>query len=285
MEYFKVHFFKEKTRDKNIEAIIAFFEVIEGFEIESDEDSVRFNYTHPRLGYKARFIIMPKSQVADIHRLDPRYLDINFHVELPILSPDYFARHVFLIAKKLADKFDYFIYQTYFEDVLPFEKIELLMKIFNLVKEKHLELNPQLLKEYHLVSRDKLSAVLRYMDDNLELHKYYQELETYVPYYHCLLTEDNEVKLAVEWKDDTLTVLPPYLDYIFFNKNNNISIIEYEEALEQISKYLKDVPGFLRNTLVVNKKGHRRALKIMRRYKFSKVTHHFTKVDIKTLLD
>ncbi len=51
MEYFKVHFFKEKVRTINVEELIAYFENLEDFTIEMDEDSVRFNYKHPRLGY------------------------------------------------------------------------------------------------------------------------------------------------------------------------------------------------------------------------------------------
>lgn len=284
MEFFHVHFFKEKTREKDIKAIIAFFEVIEGFDIKMDEDSVEFDYTHPRLGYKASFIIMPKSQVEDIHRLNPKYLDINFHLKLPILTPNYFATHMFQITKKLTEKFDYFVYQTYFEDVLPFKE-DLLMKIFKLVKDKYLELNPKFFKEYHLLAEDKLSSILRYVDDSLELHNHYKDLDTYVPPYHFLLNEEDEVKLAIEWQDDTLTVLPPYLDYIFFSRNNDMNIVKYEEASKQLSKYLEEVPGFIRNTLVVTKKGRRRALRTMRRYKFSKVTNRFTKIEMTTLLD
>lgn len=285
MEFFKVHFFQEKTRYKDIEAITAFFEAIEGFEISMSEEMVRYDYTHPRLGYEASFIIMPKSQIEEIHRLNPRYLDLNFHLVLPTLSPDYFADKLFKIAGQLAERFNYYVYQSLFENVLPF-KLDLLMKIFNLMKEKHLELNPLLLNnEYYLVSKDKLSSILRYIDDNLELHKHYQELKTYVPLYHCFVNEEYEVKLAIEWNDDTLTVLPPNLDYIFFKRNNETSIIRYDEVVERLSKYLQEVPGFIRNTLVFAEKSQRRVLRTMRRYKFSKVTDRLTKVDIKRLLD
>lgn len=284
MEYFKVHFFKEKVRSINIEELIAFFENLEDFTIEMDEDSVRFNYIHPRLGYTAQFLIMPKSQINDIHRLNPRYLAINVHLELPLLSPDYFAKHMFLIAKRLADRFNYFIYQSYFEDVLPF-KTDLLLKIFNLVKDKYLELNPKIAENYHLVSKENLASILRYTDDNFELQKFYRDLETYVPYYYILLDNEKQVNLAIEWTDDTLTVIPPHLDYIFFNRGNDVIIIKYSEVEEQIGKYLDDVPGFLRNTLVVPKKNKKRVLKVMRKHKFTKINDRFTKIDIKTLLD
>lgn len=284
MEYFKVHFFKEKVRTINVEELIAYFENLEDFTIEMDEDSVRFNYKHPRLGYTAQFLIMPKSQITDIHRLNPRYLAINLHLEFPLLSPDYFAKHMFLIAKKLADRFNYFIYQSYFEDILPFKE-ELLMKIFNLVKDKYLELNPKIAVNYHMVSKEKLAAILRYTDDNFELQKFYRDLETYVPYYYILLDNEQQVNLAIEWSDDSLTVIPPHLDYLFFNRGNDVTIMKYSEVEEEISKFLDEVPGFLRNTLVVPKKNKKRILRIMRKHKFTKINNRFTKIELNTLLD
>ena len=53
-----------------------------------------------------------------------------------------------------------------------------------LLKERHIELNPRLLDQYVLVETNKLSSVLRYIEDNLELQKFYQQSNTYVPHYH-----------------------------------------------------------------------------------------------------
>ena len=64
MEKFRLHFFKEQTREIDLRATISFFESIEGFEIESDNKSMRFMYKDPRLGFEAQFLIMPKSQVT-----------------------------------------------------------------------------------------------------------------------------------------------------------------------------------------------------------------------------
>lgn len=87
MAEFHVHFFKEKSRKIDLEVLIAFFEEIKGFIVEMDNESVRFLYTHPRLGQKARFVITPKSQVPDIYRLSPKFLDLNFHLEMNLLTP------------------------------------------------------------------------------------------------------------------------------------------------------------------------------------------------------
>lgn len=286
MDKFQLHFFKEKTRDLDIAATLAFFEVIEGVTIEMDERSVRIIYKHPRLGYEARFLIMPKSQVRDIYRLSPRYLDLNFQLELPILTPDYFAEHIFSIVKRLVDKFDLFVYQDYFDDVLPY-RIDLVTKIFNVMKERYLELNPKLFSEenYILVPKHKLNAILRYMDDNFELQKHYREAKTYVPFYYFLVNGDGELRVSFEWKYDTLTVIPPFIDFIFLNRGDEVTIIKYDEFLNESNKYLDDVPGFLKDTKVVSTKQLRRVNRILKKKKFSKVHEVLTKVDHHLLID
>ncbi len=101
MAQFHIHFFKEKSRKIDLDTLIQFFDDIEGIKTEMDEQSVRFLYTHPRLGHQAKFLITPKSQVPDIYRLSPRFLDLNFHLEMPLLTPNYIANHLFEIVKKI----------------------------------------------------------------------------------------------------------------------------------------------------------------------------------------
>ena len=284
MSQFNLHFFKEKSRKIDLEQLIAFFEAIEGIRTEMDEKSVRFFYTHPRLSYDALFIITPKSQVPDIYRLSPKFLDLNFHLEMPILTPDYMVKHYLDIVKKICDRFDFHIYNEMFEDVLPF-KMDVVLKVFDMVKDAYIHKNPVLLSDYHLLSKDKLHAIFRYSDDLLELQKYYQELETYVPKYHFLNTEKKKLVIGIEWKEHTLTVFPPYLDYVFYRINNEIKIVSFEELLPLIEKYLTDVPGFIKGTRVMTKKTAGKVYKIMKKTKFMKIEHTYTKESMKKLLD
>lgn len=284
LEKFRLHFFKEQTRKIDIKATFSFFESIEGFKTETDDKSVRFIYKDPRLQYEARFLIMPKSQVKDIYRLNPKFLDINFQLELPLLSPNYFVEKMIDIVKKLTERFDYYIYHETFENVLNFRR-DLVLKVFMLLKERHIELNPRLLEQYVLVETNKLSSVLRYIEDNLQLQKFYQQSNTYVPHYHFLINNEQQLKLAFEWRYDTLTVLPPNLDYIFLNRGSDISIIKYNEFFEHAKKYLEDVPGFIKNTKVVQPNNLKKINKILKRKKFSEVLDVFSNIDHAKLLD
>lgn len=284
MALFNIHFFKEKSRKIDLEQLIAFFESIEGIHVEMDEKSVRFHYIHPRLQHESLFIITPKSQVPDIYRLSPKFLDLNFHLEMPILTPDYLAKHLFEMVKKVCDRFDFHIYNEMFEDVLAF-KMEVIVKVFDMVKQAYIAKNPLLLSDYHLLPKDKLHAIFRYLDDLAELQKYYQELETYVPKYHFLVTEKKELKTGIEWKEHTLTVFPPFLDVVFYRLPNEIKVIRYDELYPLIEKYLIDVPGFIKGTKVMPKKLSSKVYRIMKKTKFTQVTHTFQKETVKKLLD
>ncbi|MBE0700538.1 MAG: hypothetical protein IH571_02515 [Acholeplasmataceae bacterium] len=284
MGQFNIHFFKEKSRKIDLDYLISFFESIEGIEVEMNEQFVRFLYLHPRLNYQAEFLITPKSQVPDIYRLSPKFLDLNFHLEMPILTPDYVAKHLFELVKKICDQFNFHNYNEMFEDVLPF-KMDVVFKVFSMVKEAYVEKNPVLLSDYHIISKDKLNAILRYLDDLYELQKYYKELETYVPKYHFMTTEEKKLVVGIEWKEHTLSVFPPYLDYLFYRVGEEIKVVSYDEAANLMNKHLQDVPGFIKGTKVVPKKTAKKIYKIMKKTKFAKTNHTFTKESVKHLLD
>ncbi|MCR3905798.1 MAG: hypothetical protein NUK62_02040 [Tenericutes bacterium] len=284
MAQFNIHFFKEKSRKIDLEQLIAFFELIEGITVEMDEKSVRFKYLHPRLNYEALFMITPKSQVPDIYRLSPKFLDLNFHLEMPILTPDYVARQLFELVRKVCDTYDFHIYNEMFEDVLPF-KMDVVFKVFHMVKEAYISKNPVLLSDYHLMSKEKLHQIFRYLDDLYELQNYYKELDTYVPKYHFLTTEKKKLVIGIEWKEHTLTVFPPQLDYIFYRVGNEIKVISYEEVLPLLEKNLQDVPGFIKGTKVIPKKTAKKVYKTMKKTKFMLINHTFSKENVKRLLD
>jgi len=284
LEKFRLHFFKENTREIDLKETISFFEAIEGFEIESDDKGLRFIFKDHILKYEARFLILPKSQVRDIYRLNPRFLDINFQLEIDILTPNYFFNKMIEIVKQLTERFNYYVYHETFENVLNFRR-DLIVKVFSLLKERYLQLNPKLLNEYHLIKTDKLNNIFRYMEDNLELHKFYEQSNTYVPMYHFLINKENELKLAFEWKQNTLTVLPPNIDYIFVNRGNDMMMIKFDEFFDFANKYLEEVPGFIKNTYVVKEKSLKRINRILRRKKFSKVLDVFSNTSHTKLMD
>ncbi len=284
MAQFNIHFFKEKSRKIDLEQLIAFFENIEGFDVEMDEQSVRFIYTHPRLSYNALFMITPKSEVPDIYRLNPRFLDLNFHLEMPILTPNYVAEQIFDLARKVSDRFDFAIYNEMFEDVLSF-KMDTVMKVFTMLKEAYMEKNPIILNDYYYLTTEKLHSIYRYLDDYQELQEYYQELNTYVPRYHFLSTDNKKLAVGIEWKELSLTVFPIHVDYIFYRIEQSIKVYDAASVYELIDKYLIDVPGFIKGTKVMPKKMNKKIHKIIRKAKLKELNDQFKQAELKYIID
>lgn len=284
MAEFHIHFFKEKSRKIDLEVLIAFFEDINGFIVEMDNESVRFLYTHPRLGHKAKFIITPKSQVPDIYRLSPKFLDLNFHLEMNLLTPNYIANELFELVKKICDRFNFHIYNEMFEDVLPF-KMEVVKKVYHMLKQAYIDKNPVILSNYFILRNEKLNAIYRYLNDLYDLQKYYQEMETYVPSYHFLKTEEKKLVIGIEFKEHTLTVFPPEIDYVFYRAKEQIKVFSASQVLETLDKLVQDVPGFIKGTKVIPKKNLKKVHRLMKKTKFDLVEHTFEKEVLMHLLD
>ncbi len=284
MAQFNIHFFKEKSRKIDLEQLIAFFENIEGFDVEMDEQSVRFIYTHPRLSYRALFMITPKSEVPDIYRLNPRFLDLNFHLEMSILTPNYVAEQIFDLARKVSERFNFAIYNEMFEDVLSF-KMDTVMKVFTMLKDAYMEKNPIILNDYYYLQTDKLRHIYRYLDDYQELQKYYQELNTYVPRYHFLSTDNKKLAVGIEWKELSMTVFPIDVDFIFYRIDQTIKVYDATTVYQLIDKYLIDVPGFIKGTKVVPKKTNKKIHRIIKKAKIKELNDQFKRAELKYIID
>lgn len=285
MSHFYIHFFKEKSRQLDMVEVIEYFERIEGIEVEMDEKSVRFIYTHPRLGYSCTFFITPRSQVPNIQRLSPQYLEVNFHLKLPIFSPNYFVKQVIQMIKKVCDHFNFFILSEMFEDVLSFNA-ERIFKVFEMVKRAYIEKYPDEASKYIFLKEDKISGILRYIDEKPALQAYYDDLDTLLPRYYFIKDEQDIPYIATEWKEQETIVFPPYLDYVLFHQTDGvIKVISYEELILKFNKQLLDVPGFLQDTKVIPKKYSKTINKKTKKGKWTPVSKSFTKQSLNIFMD
>lgn len=285
MSHFYIHFFKEKSRQLDMVEVIEFFDSLEGFEVEMDEKSVRFLYQHPRLGYTCAFYITPKSQVPNIQRLSPQYLEVNFHLKLPILSPNYFVKHIIQLVKRICDRFNFFVLSEMFEDVLAFNA-ERIYKVYSMVKKAYIEKYPNESNKYVFLSDEKLSGILRYIDEKDDLQSYYDDMDILLPKYYFIKDEHDTSYIATEWKENESIVFPPFLDYILFHQTDGvIKVIDYNAFVQKFKSSLLDVPGFLQDTKVIPKKKSKRINRKTRKTKWDPITKSFTKQHLSVFMD
>ena len=287
MSVFLLHFFKEKSRSFDYERLLSFFdEVSEAKMADVSETSseVRIEYRHPVLRTKADFIISRKSTVHDIYKLDPQYLDVNFRLEMPLMTPFYSAKKVFDIVDKLCKEFNFAVYHNLFEDVLKF-KMEVVEKVFDIDRKKYREKYGYQLTNYYYYPDHKLNDCLKYVDEQYDLHRYYKELDVYVPNYFVVVDDQDKVHFTVEWRENTLTLFPPHIDYIYYRVGLENKILPYDEVMAKIEKMTVSVPGFLQNTKVIEHKALKKVMKILKKSKFTLINQSLVHIEIDQVMD
>lgn len=285
MIQFSLHFFKKHDRNVDTGLLRAFFEARDDFEVRiHDARSAEFIYTHPRLLHQAVFYQTKSTQVPNIYRIDASFLDVNINVEIPVLVPDYFAREVLYIAEELASRFGFYIYFEIFKNPEEVD-IDFIMTIFDNFKKSYFDRTPELLDQYHILPKKKSNAIFRYIDELPQLQNYYKDLDVFVPKYHILKNEENELVLAMEWRENTATVFPPFIDFVFYRSQAEVKVLETEDVFEEIEEFLEPVPGFIKETKVINKGNVKRVAKTMKKIRFPKTKYSFSKESLMAVID
>lgn len=291
MDKYVLHFFKENTRQYDFEQMLSFFdEIAEAREDESNnEHSNEFKilYNNPTLSSKAEFIFTNKTAVRDLHRLNPRFLDVNMRVEIPVITTTFAANHIFEIVKKITEQFNFLVYNELFKDIIEL-RMPTVIRSFELTKENFKERYNYLLDDIYYCPKDKLNDILKYVSEQYDLQRYYREQEVYVPNYYIIVDEDKTLHFAIHWQEGKLTVFPPHIDYIYYNTNNatKTTVIPYHEAIAKIDRFTTTVPGFIENTkAITNKKQGRRAFRALRKAKFTSVDKNFRRVNLNQIID
>jgi hypothetical protein len=287
MDVFILHFFKEKTRQFDYERLLSFFnDVPEATIIDTDDASseLRIAYRHPILKSSADFVVSRRSTVQDIYKLDPHFLDVNFRLEVPLLTPTYSSNIIFEITQKLCKEFNFSTYNALYEDVMPF-RFEVVSRGFEIAKQNFKDKFSYQLDNYYSYPQIKLNECLKYVNEQYDLHRYYKEQNVYVPNYFVVVDEQNKVHFTMEWAENTRTLFPPHIDFIYYRSGLETSILPYDEVMAKIEKYTTNVPGFIENTKVIEPKQTKKVNKALKKAKFTKVNSTLIRIDLSQVID
>lgn len=287
MDVFILHFFKEKTRQFDYERLLSFFnDVPEATIIDTDDASseLRIAYRHPILKSSADFVVSRRSTVQDIYKLDPHFLDVNFRLEVPLLTPTYSSNIIFEITQKLCKEFNFSTYNALYEDVMPF-RFEVVSRGFEIAKQNFKDKFSYQLDNYYSYPQIKLNECLKYVNEQYDLHRYYKEQNVYVPNYFVVVDEQNKVHFTMEWAENTRTLFPPHVDFIYYRSGLETSILPYDEVMAKIEKYTTNVPGFIENTKVIEPKQTKKVNKALKKAKFTKVNSTLIRIDLNRVID
>jgi len=263
MSQFRVHFFKENNQTIDIEAIFAFFQYELGFSVDADETNARFIFEHKTLHLKCLFMITPKTTVPDIYRLSPKYLDINVHFDMPLMTSSYMANQFFKFIEAFSRKFHLYIYHPLFEDVLSYQ-YDVLNQVFKMVKEASIRKDMSLLEPFEVIEQHILFHIFKYSDDLMDLKDYYDDVDTFVSGYELTKCHDH-LHIGFHWYDNQPAVIPPFVNVCYFHIVDTVKIINYLDIEMLIDKYTVKVPGTIEGTKVIPKKLLPKAIKVLKK--------------------
>jgi len=283
MKNYYLHFFKDKTTNFNYANLMDFFHDQDGFEIVYPEGRAVIQYTHPTTGYTCLYEITQKSIIGNISDLDPAYLDANFHLEIPLLTPSYIVKKYLDFVKVICNQFRLFVYSEFFQDVMDysFDTIDHSFKIAKGTFEKKI---PDMMSVYHKIMPERLNQILRYEEEAPQLLSYYAGQDIIVPKYVFLEENHKKIILAIELTDGSAIVIPPNTNYILYS-SNGLKLIDAVEFIKQHPRLFAEVPGFIKGTKVSVLKHTKKLHKLLKKVKDKQSKDSFNQVELKYLMD
>ena len=270
-----LHFFRKNELEKlDFIKVFEFFEEYPNFKIYYGPETVEIVYKDEDFQFFYRYLVTKKSRVNMIYKLDPSYGNINFLLELPVAIPTFLAKEILTITQKVCKLFDLDIYHDSFDDVKPFNLVDVLV-LFEDTRKAYIE-------EYRI--QDKI-----YMDHNKlnEICKYQRSVDSLAEYYHgevdipvvnpIIDNISGENGISCVWKMGKASVFPPHVDYVYILDEDDVSfLVRRDDFYTIVDKYLVEILNFLPDMFIIKAKDARKVKKVIGKLrKVALVDHNF----------
>ena len=282
---YELFFFKEGNRYLDLDELFSFFNYCPFISVDASRDEVEARYSNKALDLEASFHITRVSKVPDIHRLDPKYLDLDIYLSIDPMMPMYKVGIILDLVSDLCQKFDFFIYNILFENVSEYKR-DLILKSYEAIREIYKNKFPMEYTSLNYVPKDKVNDVFKYLYERKDLETYCHEENLYFPIPRFIKSlNTGHIYCAVDLVDDKLFVFPPRCEIVFYQHENHVKAVYFDELMSVLEKFCHDLPGFIHNTKVLDKAGMKRLKKIMLKTKFSPINETFSNVELETIID
>ena len=261
-----IHFFRNSTLDKiDFNKVLDFFDAIPGFQIYYSDTDVEIEYKDKEFDFSYRYLITKKSRVTNIYKLDPMYSNVNFLLEIPLMIPTCLAKEAFAITQRLCKMFELGYYQDSFDDVCPFNIVDLLV-FFE--KQRSMYIDEFGMGEKIRYNNDKLNVICKFQRSVDSLVDYYHNEITVNLCYPVVDKNTGESGICYDWRMGTPTIFAPYVDYInILDVEEGTIVIEKEKLFNIISRYLLEIKNFLPDMYIIKDKQAKKVRKELKKIK------------------
>lgn len=280
-----LHFFSSTAKGRiNYTTLLDYFQELPNFDIYYDNEVCDIIYTDNDFGFQYEFKITKGSQINDIYKLNPAYLNINFMLCLPILIPAYAIREILNFTQKLCKQFDLSVYHRSFNDVKAFD-IPVIYSLFSSEQKAYLEENPNNNKVF--VESDKLTAICKYERTIDNLVECFHN-EVIVNHSKPIINYNtNEFGICTLWNAGIATAFAPYFDIVLIkDEEGNEFKVRRRDFMKYMDKYLFKIDSYLPDLYVLKKKQAKSCKGVVSKLKkFAITDDDFTDLRFADLID
>lgn len=270
-----IHFFRRNDIGKlDYSKILDYFDTLSNFKTYVSDEYVEIAYSDVEFSFNYRYLITKQSRVNRIYELSPKYTNVNFMLEMPILIPSFLAKEILTIAQKVCKIFELDVYVETFKDVEPFNLVDLLV-LFEKTRSKHIEENG--LNDKITFDNDQLNIICKYQRSVDSLKEYYQNevaVNNVVP---VVDVSNNISGISYTWEIGKPSVFPPYTEFInVIDDEGNTLVINRENFFKVMNKYFTEIKTFLPDLYVIKAKQAKATKKELKKLKkFHIANYHF----------
>lgn len=228
---FRYYFFKEGTRVYDKAELLTYLEAQPYMRLLQEGAIKVAKYHNTVINMDADFIFNTKSIVSNIQRLDPKYLDLNIYVEFDVLNNTYKVSKIVDMIEVICKRFDFSVYNEYFEDVSPFKR-SLLINAFELVKVGYKKKYEEEFMNYSRLDKESLASIYSF----LEIKDQIQNLDGYdfLNYVFFKENESRRVYVGVDMDLKKPFVIPPCVKLVRIDTGTSRIIVSYEDLKKKI---------------------------------------------------
>lgn len=280
-----IHFFRNNQKGRiDYQEIFQYFMTLSDFEIQYDDSEVNIIYTDNEFGFKYMYKITRVSQVQDIYKLDPAYLNINFMLCLPILIPSFAAKEILDLAQRISRLFDLQVYHSSFTDVRLFNVADL-NSLFADTQSTYLEEHTP--KDKILYDSKKLNAICKYQRNIDCFNEQYHYDVTVNPCVPIIDYKNNEFGICTTWNAGIPSLFVPYFDFVNVKEESGESFyIRRADFMKFMEKYLTKVDNSFEDLYCIKSKGAKSSKSVISKLrKYAITDQEFVSLPLCDLLD
>ena len=258
-----IHFLKENNRNMDMNQLLIFFSSYKEISTETKGDECYFHYRDNVLNNSFDFIFSQKSTIMDLHKLNPKYLDVKFRFEIDPFIPTYKVKSIFDIVLKLTKTFDLYIYNYLLKDVYKCTS-QALFATYQLFNKAYYRKNKDFLVDFIGVEEQKLNSILRYQYEITDLENFFQEEDIIIPEGKFVLEKNTrECLFMIDVNLNVNSVFPPYLDVLKFSYEEVEYCFDFKAIKPIVQKYLAYIPGAMKETYQILTKNVKKFYKVL----------------------